>query len=248
MVLGLASQALAASVPRAADVYGGNDADIKNVPYQIEYDLNGGFDCGGTIISNRYIITAGHCTRHVKSASDITIRAGSAKLGAGTKYSVAEYHAHPKFVITDDDQIDYDISILKLSSDLKFSDSVKAIGLASSPATAGSTGHLSGWGTTQNGDTQKLQEVDLPVISHDDCVKKNDANGIHVSDRFLCVQQPGGGKGACHGDSGGPLVINGKLAGAVSGGAKCAGASAPGTYTDIGNPEIRQFIKDITGL
>ncbi|CEJ80744.1 hypothetical protein VHEMI00911 [[Torrubiella] hemipterigena] len=128
MVLGLASQALAASVPRAADVYGGTDADIKSVPYQID---------------NRYIITAGHCTRNL-TASDLSIRVGSAKLGAGTKYNVTEIHNHPKFVLTDDFQIDYDIAILKLSSDIKFSDSVKAIGLASSPAVAGATGHLSG--------------------------------------------------------------------------------------------------------
>lgn len=249
LALGLVSRALAATIPRDVDVFGGTEADIKNVPYQVELDrVGGGFFCGGSIISKRHILTAGHCSRLAHYPSEIFIRAGSAKRGAGTEHVVASIHQHPKFS-TANGQIDYDVSILELASDLDFSESVKAIGVIDSPAVANSTGHLSGWGQSQDGDVTQLMEVDLPVITLDECIKLNSKFNIIPSDRFFCVLYRAGGKGACFGDSGGPLVVDGRLAGSVSGGATtCAAADAPGTYANLGHPEIRKFIRDVAGV
>ncbi|CEJ80743.1 hypothetical protein VHEMI00909 [[Torrubiella] hemipterigena] len=218
LALGLVSRALAATIPRGADVFGGTEADIKNVPYQAEFNVvEAGVFCGGSIISKRHILTAGHCSRLADNPSEIVIRAGSAKLPAGTEHAVASIHQHPKFN-TANGHIDYDVSILELASGLEFSDSVKAIAVVDSPAVANSTGLLSSWGDSQDGDVTQPMEVDLAVIALDECIKLLAKYGIVPSDRFFCTLYRAGGKAACHGDSGGPIVIDGKLAGSVSGG------------------------------
>lgn len=230
---------------RSVIVFGGEPTPITKVPWQVEYDISGEFECGGTIISKRYVITAGHCTSGA-TAPQLTIRAGSDMLGKGTVYKVAEVHAHPRMQLVGTP--DFDFAILKLDRDIVFSDSVKAIGIANAPAAAGANGLLSGWGTTKEGTPKSLQSVQIPVISRGKCQDLANAYKDTVTERFLCTLPPGGGKGPCFGDSGGPLVINGKLSGVVSGGEKCAGAAEPGMFTDVGDKDIRDFIRQVTGI
>lgn len=49
-------------------IVGGHDADIKDCPYQAyllvdqgEGDLGNYYECGGSILNNRYILSAAHC-------------------------------------------------------------------------------------------------------------------------------------------------------------------------------------------
>lgn len=249
--LGLAATtAFAASLPRGADVWGGRDTAITEVPWQIEYDVRGGqFDCGGSIISKRHILTACHCVQG-QTASGVSIRAGSNQVGGGKTYKVSKISAHPKCVVQND-FIDYDMAILTLSSDLTFSDSVKPISIVDATPNSGDDALLSGWGETgpDRNYPRTLQSVHYPIISKEQCQQLNQDNyGSETTDRFICALQPGGGKGSCYGDSGGPLVVGGKLAGSVSGGQKCAGADAPSTYADLSHPEIRSFIKQVAGV
>ncbi|CEJ93508.1 hypothetical protein VHEMI09090 [[Torrubiella] hemipterigena] len=247
-ILGLTTSALAASIPRAADVWGGKDTAITEVPYQIEYDVNGQFDCGGSIIAKRFILTAGHCVRG-QTASRLSIRAGSNQIGGGTSYKVKKINAHPKFTIQGN-FIDYDVAILELTSDIALSNSAKIIEVTNTSPNAGDDALLSGWGETnaQHNYPRTLQSVHYPIISKQECQDLNNKYGAETTDRFICALYQGGGKGSCYGDSGGPLVVGGKLVGSVSGGQECAGADAPGSYADLAHPEIRPWIKQIAGV
>ncbi|TQV91316.1 hypothetical protein V2A60_009506 [Cordyceps javanica] len=252
-LLALATPAIAASIPPQADaadkpfVWGGDDTAITEVPWQIEFDVNGRFGCGGSIISNRHILTAGHCVQG-QTASRISIRVGSNQVGQGRSYKASKVQAHPKFR-ADNSGIDYDMAIVTLAQPLTFSDSVQAISIVDAAPQAGADALLSGWGETgpDHNYPQTLQSVHYPIISKADCKRLN-GNNWPTSDRFICALQPGGGKGSCYGDSGGPLVVGGKLAGSVSGGYECAGARAPSTYADLAHPEIRSFIKQAAGV
>lgn len=44
-------------------IVGGNSVDIEDFPYQISLQYWGGHMCGGSIINERYILTAAHCTK-----------------------------------------------------------------------------------------------------------------------------------------------------------------------------------------
>lgn len=63
---------------------------------------------------------------------------------------------------------------------------------------------------------------------------------------MICAVLPN--KDACQGDSGGPLIQHNIQIGVVSWGKDCGDERLPGVYARIGHPEIRKWIKKITGV
>lgn len=43
-------------------IVGGQDANITDYPYQVSVLFNGLHGCGGSILNQKYILTAAHCT------------------------------------------------------------------------------------------------------------------------------------------------------------------------------------------
>jgi trypsin len=82
----------------------------------------------------------------------------------------------------------------------------------------------------------KLQKVDVPLVTTDEC---NKSYKNQIGDTMLCAGYPNGGKDSCQGDSGGPLVANDVatnqryLIGVVSWGQGCARAKYYGVYSKV---------------
>jgi trypsin len=106
---------------------------------------------------------------------------------------------------------------------------------ASSPAVnKGMITWATGWGSLYSGGTatNNLMQVDIPVLSDNDCRGKYEEANLTSS---FCAGETGGNKDACQGDSGGPLVTqdsNGKwnVVGITSFGYGC---SDGGVYTRV---------------
>ncbi|CEJ82052.1 hypothetical protein VHEMI02143 [[Torrubiella] hemipterigena] len=243
LIAALAAQATAFTIgQRGSDIVGGKDANIKDIPYQVEF-FPGEYLCGGTILNKDTILTAGHCVEDLQ-ASDMTIKVGSSTLNEGELHNVTKFFAHPKF--TDTNVPDYDVAILKLATPLTFGPGVQPVGgLVDKEPSVGSIGLVSGWGLKKENvrpPSPTLQSVQIPVIARDKCVKMYQATKykLPVTDRMFCAAV--NGKDSCSGDSGGPFVVNNKLAGVVSWGAGCARADAPGVYSNVALPELHDFI------
>ncbi|KAG0433479.1 hypothetical protein HPB47_019890, partial [Ixodes persulcatus] len=116
-----------------------------NVFLEVDGKSNTRAHCGGSIITIRHIVTAGHCMV-VKGglAQRYNVFYGHVTLARTEKMEGSEYVIHPKY---DDNNLYNDIAVLVLPSPLVFSASVSAICVPTKPLSIeGSTGVVSGWG------------------------------------------------------------------------------------------------------
>ncbi|KAJ8976730.1 hypothetical protein NQ317_004281, partial [Molorchus minor] len=232
--------------PFEGRIVGGDDADIKDYPYQLSLLLHDRHFCGASIIGEKWVLTAGHCVESMEP-QDLTVRAGSSIINDGGQViQVKAYYRHPKFSYQ---TIDYDMALLELQEPIKFNDFASPIKLveANSKVVNGEQATISGWGTTfENAHVlpQHLQAARVDIISIAQC--RMFYGDDVISDRMLCAGYPEGGVDSCQGDSGGPLVVDGKLAGIVSWGYGCAEPRLPGIYSDIGS--MRDFVTEISGI
>lgn len=172
-----------------------------------------GHFCGGSILNDRYILTAAHCVENT-SKSSITIWAGVTDFYSPGNYrqilKVKNIYIHPKFRRS---TLDYDVAVLEVKKPFRFNNNVQPVTLISSsdkrPERVGNTVQVSGWGVPISGGSYTsnlLYAVDVPVISNQTAQKS--VNGT-ITPRMIATGpvSPVKRKGVCNGDSGGPLVF-----------------------------------------
>ncbi|TQV90456.1 hypothetical protein V2A60_010448 [Cordyceps javanica] len=247
-LIALATQATALAVPSTSQkdrlIVGGQPVQIEDFPYQVDLRVSDRANCGGTIISDRYVLTAAHCTEGYRG---LNIRVGNTINGQGTNYNVSRAYVHPKYKRSG---YAYDAAVLEITPPIKFGNTVKAIPLADSEPAVGTDTVVSGWGSlsgTEDNYPKNLYAVHVPIYDHNTCTNDYKSR-IPITKDMICAGYPDGGKDSCSGDSGGPLVANGKVVGIVSFGIGCADPDYPGVYSSVASAEIRSFIKEKTGL
>ncbi|XP_039746143.1 trypsin-2-like [Pararge aegeria] len=226
-------------------IVGGYNTTIQEHPYQaflLIVQGNALFQCAGSILNHRYILTAAHC---IQGASKITARIGSTFANSGgMQYTSRYFRAHPFY---NPMIIDYDVAYLRTMLRMELDGvNTKAIALPPSgtPVAPGTILTVSGWGaTSENGNVaNNLMEVRVPVVSTEQCRKSYRT----ITERMVCAGVPEGGEDSCGGDSGGPAVSNDVLTGIVSFGIGCARPGVPGVYTNVSS--VRNWIKRNTGI
>jgi secreted trypsin-like serine protease len=234
-------------------VVGGHDADIKNFPWQVSLRENGGHFCGGSILNERWVLSAAHCLWQ-SSPSRVNVLAGVTRRSdseSGQLRQAKEIYIYAGFAGVQNGR---DASLIELENPLDLTVAeVKAIPIVTAAeAAAGSTAPgvkatVSGWGQTslQDESPDVLQYLEMPIVA--DQVAEQ-AYGYTRPD-FLPVATDlnGEDKSPCYGDSGGPLVVsdsNGvrKLAGIVSWGDQNCTNSTPAIFGRVS--AFESWIKD----
>uniref|UniRef100_A0A8I3WWQ7 chymotrypsin n=1 Tax=Callithrix jacchus TaxID=9483 RepID=A0A8I3WWQ7_CALJA len=130
-----------------------------------------------------------------------------------------------------------DITLLKLATPARFSQTVSAVCLPSADDDfpAGTLCATTGWGKTKynaNKTPDKLQQAALPLVSNADCKK---FWGSKITDVMICAGASG--VSSCMGDSGGPLVCQKDgawtLVGIVSWGSGTCSTTTPAVYARV---------------
>ncbi|CAH2083327.1 unnamed protein product [Euphydryas editha] len=228
-------------------IVGGYDITIQDVPYQVLLYLQKGqmFEqCGGSIISETYVLTAAHC---VRDAITIYVIAGTTQADSGgSEYNTDQYTEHPDY---NSATSDYDVALINIPGGMTLDGTnTKTIALADASSTIapGTNLLITGWGlTTENGSTSDtLLAVQVPTMSNDECRKAYNT----LTPRQFCAGVPEGGKDSCQGDSGGPAVAtdSGVQVGIVSFGEGCARPGYPGVYIEVA--KVRSWIETNAGV
>ncbi|XP_045510196.1 chymotrypsin-2-like [Colias croceus] len=214
-------------VPR---IVGGKDAPDGGIPYQVSLrNFYGSHFCGGSILNERWILTAAHCTVGSTPRSMKVIVGTNSLVKGGQKYSVEKIIVHKDY---DAGLIQNDISVVKVTENIEFSDRVQPIELPEANTGAQAELLLTGWGRLSYPGNlpNDLQMINVTSLSVDDCQNRfDDINPVFETQ--ICSLTKAG-EGACHGDSGGPLVENSRVVGIVSWGMPCA-RGYPDVYTRV---------------
>ncbi|XP_075044720.1 ovochymase-2 [Mixophyes fleayi] len=215
-------------------IVGGTTAKKENHPWIASLKRDGKHFCGGTIVSNKHVLTAAHCVsdKHFELSAKVCIGEHDFTVAEPTEkiFSIKTVTKHPNF--NPSRPINYDIAVLELEGHIDFDEKIQPACLPN-PDDIFSTGSLCialGWGRLkENGQLPtNLQQVALPLIDYNRCLTVMESvNQRLVFDTVVCAGFPEGGKDACQGDSGGPFLCqrnHGRwvLVGVTSWGMGCA--------------------------
>ncbi|XP_046427890.1 chymotrypsin-2-like [Neodiprion fabricii] len=208
-------------------IVGGTSAKDGQFPYQVSLRSKNRHFCGGSIINERWILTAAHCL-YGSNNDSVTVVAGTTTLdNGGDSYQSLRLICHPSYSQI---LIRNDIGLIEVEKPILFTDKVQPVALPIEDSDKpDQTAVLSGWGTTSYpGKTpNELQHITLSVIDQNECLNTS----FRVTKNNICTLNKMG-EGACHGDSGGPLVSEKVQIGIVSWGTPCA-KGKPDVFTRV---------------
>ncbi|XP_071576061.1 trypsin-like [Temnothorax nylanderi] len=211
-------------------------------PYIVSLHAYSQHFCAGSILNERWIITAAHCVEALSFANYISVKAGKHNLRSNEPneqtVKVSQGFVHEKYggVVGP-----YDIGLLKLASPLKLTNRVQAIELAPPESDPSGEAWLAGWRSTSNnipGMPAILEHFQKEYVDRDVChesvLRLTGSSPVHETNVCTLHDEISD----CIGDSGGPLVsYNGQkpvLTGIVSWGIMpCSTPGAPSVYTRV---------------
>ncbi|XP_047532122.1 transmembrane protease serine 9-like [Vanessa atalanta] len=234
-------------------IVGGTTVQPHQYPWLVALMLGSKLHCGGAIITDQHILTAGHCITFGVHYRDLSAHIGMHDR-LGSSHSVMHLSKgvkHPSFTSNAVRDIN-DIAVLTLEKKLKFSDKVRPICLPSEDMIFGDLPlTVAGWGKTRQGaltSSRYLLETRVKLVMSHVCTKSSIYKDNFVSDTMMCAYSLG--KDACQGDSGGPIFATHSRThhkkwyqvGIVSWGIDCAKPDYPGVYTIVAKyiPWIKQ--------
>ncbi|KAM9837649.1 serine protease 27 [Aulostomus maculatus] len=230
-------------------IVGGLDAMDGAWPWQVDVQkASDGHVCGGSIINEKWVLSAAHCFPDPSDVSSYIIYAGRYQLNG---YNPHETVHRVRQVVIPSGYVDphrgKDVALVELSTPLTWSEYIRPVCLPASGTLfpGGMECYVTGWGNIRDGvplpGVGTLQEVQVPIISQSSCQEMYsiDPTGrVDILYDMICAGYQEGAKDSCQGDSGGPLVcqmVNGTWvqAGVVSFGLGCAQENQPGVYARL---------------
>ncbi|XP_062140345.1 brachyurin [Drosophila sulfurigaster albostrigata] len=189
----------------------GTDASVGQFPWQVILKRDEWDDllCGGSIISDSWVLTAGHCAY---GRDSLYLVFGTIELNDESAQSMTstKLYVHPNY----NDKMNNDVALVQLPQPLTFTNNIQPITLVSSTQSVntyvGTEATIAGFGLVDDeylDYSQVLQYAQVQVIANDKCSAVFGTSVVLSS--TMCAQgNAGSNMSTCSGDSGGPLIIN----------------------------------------
>lgn len=242
-------------------ISGGKEAIPKEFPHMavlaIEDDSEIRWICGGTLISEKFVMTAGHCI----VAGLNLVRLGDLNLNKTTddaqpeNYRIEKVILHPEYNRSIAETFRYnDIALIKLNSTVKFNPYIRPACLTNIPEIP-SKFIATGWGRTGyfGSNSNILLKVQLELFTFGECDKifvNQSGLTFGIKETQICAGSRSSSGDTCGGDSGGPLQISHSnhycmysVIGITSVGFACGTKNVPAIYTNV-YPYIK-WIEDV---
>jgi secreted trypsin-like serine protease len=236
LVTSLATVALGLGVSSPAyAVVGGNDAAPGEYPYVAHILIDRSFQCTGTLVTPRHVVTAAHCSSLAPGGIanvpigqpgqliELSIGAHetpSASLLGGYQSDGEKHVARTVFVNpgwAGLGSVSHDAAVIELDTPSSKTPVKVASAAERSLWTAGTLATIAGFGVTEADGEQPvvLQEARVPIVADRDAAAAypylvegvDPLFGGFESRTQVAAGYPEGGVDTCQGDSGGPLLV-----------------------------------------
>ncbi|XP_011858546.1 PREDICTED: serine protease gd-like [Vollenhovia emeryi] len=186
------------------------------------------FRCGGSLLTNRHILTAGYCMKLHVTTSNETVPIDMLEVVLGrfnlnplrgdrsANRKVASYVIHPDYVHYL--KADSDLAVVTLKNVVEFTPLIRPICLWSGSSkledVVSRTGYVVGWGKDKfnRRDLDDQRMVRATIVSQEICLWTDSRFIFMISDNTFCAGSQDG-LGPCHGDGGNGLILLNNITG-----------------------------------